>query len=90
MPERFTAAFAKRLNALAQVEVREAAAGDLITSALMLISPEGHHLLVPRGGNRHFAEIKGGPLSSAASILPLHQTGPALLSFAGIKQGVSA
>jgi len=64
MPQGFTAAFAKRLDSLSRVEVKEAADGDVIEPGRVLIAPGSHHLLVRRSGNRYFAEVKGGPLVS--------------------------
>jgi len=64
MPEGFTAAFAKRLDSLAQVEVKEAADGDAIVPGRVLIAPGSHHLLVRRQGSGYFAQVKGGPLVS--------------------------
>jgi two-component system chemotaxis response regulator CheB len=64
MPEGFTAAFAQRLNANAQVEVKEAAYGDVITPGRVLISPGNHHTLVRRCGNRLYAQTTNGPLVS--------------------------
>ena len=61
MPEGFTAIFAGRLNQLAQVEVREARDGDVVSAGTVLIAPGGRHLLVQRRQKRYFVEIKGGP-----------------------------
>lgn len=64
MPEGFTAAFAQRLNASAQVEVKEAAYGDTIRPGRVLISPGNHHTLVRRCGSRLYAQVTNGPLVS--------------------------
>jgi len=64
MPEGFTAAFAQRLNALARVEVKEAAYGDVIQPGRVLISPGNHHLLVRRCGSRLYVQTTNGPLVS--------------------------
>lgn len=64
MPEHFTAAFAKRLNTLSAVEVREARHGDRLISGVALIAPGGKHLLVQRSGAQYVAEVKDGPLVS--------------------------
>ena len=58
MPEGFTAIFAGRLNQLAQVEVREARDGDVVSAGTVLIAPGGRHLLVQRRQKRYFVEIK--------------------------------
>ena len=41
MPEKFTAAFAQRLNSISQIEVREAQNGDRVIPGRALISPGG-------------------------------------------------
>jgi len=64
MPEGFTAAFAKRLNTLSRVEVKEAADGDAIEQGRVLIAPGSHHLLIQRRGNNYYALVKSGPLVS--------------------------
>jgi two-component system chemotaxis response regulator CheB len=61
MPERFTSAFAERLNSICALEVREAREGDVITKGVVLIAPGGHHLVVERSGARYLARIKDGP-----------------------------
>jgi len=62
MPEKFTAAFAARLNELCEVQVREAAHGDRVLPGLALIAPGGKHLLLRRGGARYFVDVVDGPL----------------------------
>jgi len=64
MPEGFTAAFAQRLNANAQVEVKEAAYGDVISPGRVLISPGNKHTMVRRCGTRYYAQVTDGPLVS--------------------------
>lgn len=64
MPEHFTAAFAKRLNGLCAVEVKEAADGDMVHQGRVLIAPGGRHMLVQRSGGRYHVAIKDGPLVS--------------------------
>lgn len=44
MPERFTAAFARRLNESSAMQVREAAPGDLVRAGTALITPGDRHL----------------------------------------------
>ena len=50
MPGAFTAAFAKRLDGLCQVEVREAKNDDRVIPGLVLIAPGTHHMLLRRSG----------------------------------------
>ena len=64
MPEGFTAAFAKRLDSLSQVEVKEAVDGDVIRAGRVLIAPGNHHLAVRRMGSDYRAAVHGGPLIS--------------------------
>ncbi len=64
MPEKFTAAFAKRLNGLCQVEVKEAAHGDPVLRGHVLIAPGDHHMLLERQGARYHVSIRQGPLVS--------------------------
>jgi two-component system chemotaxis response regulator CheB len=64
MPEHFTAAFAKRMNDLCRISVKEAEANDTVLRGRALIAPGNHHLLLKRSGARYFVEIKDGPLVS--------------------------
>lgn len=61
MPERFTAAFAERLNRLCQIEVREACHGDRVMPGRALIAPGGRHMLLTRSGAQYQVEIRDGP-----------------------------
>jgi two-component system chemotaxis response regulator CheB len=62
MPETLTGAFAKRLDELSKITVREARDGDQMQPGLALISPGGKHLLVRRSGVSYFVEVREGPL----------------------------
>jgi two-component system chemotaxis response regulator CheB len=62
MPEKFTAAFAERLNKLCQIEVREARHGDRVLPGRALIAPGGRHLLLRRDGAQYYADVIDGPL----------------------------
>jgi len=64
MPEKFTAAFAKRLNGLCEVEVKEAADGDAVLRGHVLIAPGDRHMLLERQGARYYVSVKTGPLVS--------------------------
>jgi two-component system chemotaxis response regulator CheB len=61
MPEHFTANFAKRLNGLSALEVREAAHGDLVVPGVALIAPGNQHMLVQRSGAKYQVVLKNGP-----------------------------
>jgi len=64
MPEKFTAAFAKRLNTLCEVEVKEAVDGDPVLRGHVLIAPGDHHMLLERQGARYHVSVRSGPLVS--------------------------
>ncbi|HWA61715.1 MAG TPA: chemotaxis response regulator protein-glutamate methylesterase [Caulobacteraceae bacterium] len=64
MPEKFTAAFARRLDGLCQVEVKEAADGDTVLRGRVLIAPGDRHVLLQRSGARYYVQVKDGPLVS--------------------------
>jgi two-component system chemotaxis response regulator CheB len=50
MPERFTAAFARRLNETSAMSVREAVPGDVIRPGTALIAPGDRHMMLVRQG----------------------------------------
>lgn len=62
MPPGFTAAFAKRLNEVCKIEVREAKDGDSLFPGTALIAPGGLHMTLSRSGNRLYVRLKDGPL----------------------------
>lgn len=64
MPEKFTAAFAKRLNSLCEVEVKEAEHGDPVLRGHVLVAPGGLHTMLERQGARYHVAVKSGPLVS--------------------------
>ena len=49
MPEGFTAPLARRLDASAQLSVREARTGDTLEPGSLLVAPAGHHLRYDHG-----------------------------------------
>jgi two-component system chemotaxis response regulator CheB len=61
MPEKFTAAFAERLDRLCALQVREARDGDRLLPGTVLIAPGGRHLQVRRSGAQYHAEVRDGP-----------------------------
>ncbi len=61
MPEHFTAAFAKRLNSICEIEVKEAVDGDRILPGRAIIAPGGRHMTVKRSGAFYHVEIIDGP-----------------------------
>ncbi|MHB8056837.1 MAG: protein-glutamate methylesterase/protein-glutamine glutaminase [Desulfuromonadaceae bacterium] len=64
MPENFTAAFARRLDSICRVTVKEAQDNDTVVRGRALIAPGNHHALLKRSGARYYVEIKDGPLVS--------------------------
>ena len=61
MPEKFTGAFAERLNGLCEIEVREARTGDRVMPGRALIAPGGRHMLLKRSGAQYHVDIVDGP-----------------------------
>jgi two-component system chemotaxis response regulator CheB len=62
MPEKFTEAFAARLDGLCRIEVKEACHNDRVVPGRALIAPGGRHLLLRRSGAQYFVEVVDGPL----------------------------
>ncbi len=62
MPEHFTAAFAKRLDGLCRINVKEAEDNDTVIRGRALIAPGNRHTLLKRSGARYYVEVKEGPL----------------------------
>jgi two-component system chemotaxis response regulator CheB len=62
MPEKFTAAFAARLDSLCRIEVKEAEHNDRVLPGRALIAPGGRHMLLKRSGAQYFVEVIDGPL----------------------------
>ena len=61
MPEKFTAAFAQRLNNICEIEVREARTGDRVIPGRAIIAPGGKHLVVKRSGAQYVVEVISAP-----------------------------
>lgn len=61
MPEHFTLSFAKRLDSVCAIAVREAKDGDVLTPGLALVAPGGKHLVIQASGARWVARVKDGP-----------------------------
>jgi two-component system chemotaxis response regulator CheB len=64
MPEHFTAAFAKRLDSICAVTVKEAEDNDSVVRGRVLVAPGNRHTLLKRSGARYFVEVRDGPLVS--------------------------
>ncbi|MAU97274.1 MAG: chemotaxis response regulator protein-glutamate methylesterase [Fulvimarina sp.] len=61
MPENFTAAFARRLDGICAVAVKEATDGDQVIAGRVLIAPGNRHMLLRRAGSRYTVAIEEGP-----------------------------
>lgn len=64
MPEVFTEGFARRLNSMCQIEVKEAKNGDRVLQGRALIAPGNRHTLLRRSGGHYVVEVTDGPLVS--------------------------
>jgi two-component system chemotaxis response regulator CheB len=64
MPEAFTPGFARRLDSLCQIEVKEAVNGDQVVQGRALIAPGNRHMLLSRSGAHYVVELADGPLVS--------------------------
>ncbi len=64
MPEKFTAAFAQRLNSICEITVKEAENNDSVLTGHALIAPGNRHMLLKRSGARFYVELRDGPLVS--------------------------
>lgn len=64
MPEHFTQAFARRIDGLCRIAVREARDSDVLKPGLALIAPGNHHLMLRRSGDTYRVSIAEGPYVS--------------------------
>lgn len=62
MPEGFTKAFAKRLDGLCRIKVKEAEDGETVLKGTAYIAPGNRHMMLKRSGAKYYLEIKDGPL----------------------------
>lgn len=70
MPAGFTTSFARHLNEVCPVEVREACDRDRVTPGTALLAPGNHHMLLQRNGMEYTVRIKDGP--------PVHHQRPSV------------
>jgi two-component system, chemotaxis family, protein-glutamate methylesterase/glutaminase len=61
MPQGFTAAFARRLNGICEITVKEAEDGETVLPGHAYIAPGSRHMLLQRTGLRYHIAIKDGP-----------------------------
>jgi two-component system chemotaxis response regulator CheB len=70
MPGGFTETFARRLDQVCPMQVREACAGDAVVPGLALIAPGGQHMVLQRSGASYRVDVRDGP--------PVHHQRPAV------------
>ncbi|MEW6526440.1 MAG: chemotaxis response regulator protein-glutamate methylesterase [Spirochaetota bacterium] len=61
MPEKFTEAFANRVNNNSKLYVKEAQNGDRLYRGTALVAPGNRHMLVRSDANGYYVEINDGP-----------------------------
>ena len=61
MPEGFTRSFAKRLDGLCKISVREAEGGERVLPGHAYIAPGHSHLLLARSGANYVTQLDTGP-----------------------------
>ncbi len=61
MPPGFTASFAKRLDSLCEIEVREARDRDRVEPGVAVIAPGDRHLRIARDADGFYARVADGP-----------------------------
>ena len=64
MPEHFTSSFARRLDDLCRISIKEAEDDDTLMPGRALIAPGNRHMLLKRSGARYYVELRDGPLVS--------------------------
>jgi two-component system chemotaxis response regulator CheB len=62
MPEKFTAAFAARLDGICRIEVKEAQHNDRVVPGRALIAPGGRHMVLKRSGAQYVVDVVDGPV----------------------------
>ena len=61
MPEKFTAMYAKRLDGICAMNVREAKDGDRLERGVVLIAPGGLHMQLRKQGGQYYVHVADGP-----------------------------
>jgi len=61
IPAHFSHEFAKRLNGICAMEVKEAEDGDVVRSGLVLVAPGDFHMLLRGSVGKYFLSVKAGP-----------------------------
>ena len=61
MPEKFTAMYAQRLDAICAMNVREAKDGDRLERGVALIAPGGRHMQLQKANGQYHVKVLDGP-----------------------------
>jgi len=61
MPEKFTDAFARRVNDKSRLMVKEGANGDRVYKGTALVAPGGRHMMLRADSNGYWVEVVEGP-----------------------------
>jgi two-component system chemotaxis response regulator CheB len=61
MPEKFTAMYAKRLDGICAMNVREAKDGDRLERGVVLIAPGGLHMQLRKNAGQYYVHVVDGP-----------------------------
>lgn len=61
MPPGFTASFARRLNDLCAMEIREASGDEEVVAGCVFIAPGNRHLVIEKSGATYVTLLKDGP-----------------------------
>lgn len=61
MPEKFTAMYAKRLDGICAMNVREAKDGDRLERGVVLIAPGGLHMQLRKNAGQYYVHVLDGP-----------------------------
>jgi two-component system, chemotaxis family, protein-glutamate methylesterase/glutaminase len=64
MPKGFTAAFARRLDGLARISIREGENGMTVSTGQAIIAPGDSHMVLKRWGTGYAVQVMGGPYVS--------------------------
>ncbi|MDF3820506.1 chemotaxis response regulator protein-glutamate methylesterase [Leptospira sp. 96542] len=62
MPEKFTEAFAKRLDSICDINVKEGKNGDRVLPGVAYVAPGNRHMTIKRSGAQYLIEVMDGPL----------------------------
>jgi two-component system chemotaxis response regulator CheB len=61
MPKGFTAAFARRLDSLASIRIKEGEDGMTVSTGEAVIAPGDSHMMLRRRSSGYYVQVTGGP-----------------------------